>query len=588
MNLTILSYRLTGILLSFLVTGLLSAQINDDCTTATPITDPSNFCSPLMAATNLGASLTPIISPSCFFTIQNDVWYSFTAVATDVVIVINGGSFFTPGGTLQQPGVALYSGICPDGLAEIDCAQDLANNVIELRTEDLIPGETYYFRVVGFTPGTFQYCIRNFFFGGEISGDCPTSVVLCDKSAFNVQAVAGPGTDASELDDAFCFQAINGELNSSWFVFTAVNNGALEFTLTPNNAADDLDFVVYRLPNGPGDCSGKIIERCMAAGDFIANSPCMGPTGLNATATDIAQPPGCLMGDDNFLKFMQLTAGATYALVVNNFTSSGNGFQIDWGGTSEFDGPNAWFEYDKTDSIICNTEQIIFSDSSTFSNGNIDDWFWSFGQNANIDTVHTQGPHTLQYERGGLKTVTLTIHTETGCEVSVTRQIQVDTCCTLSASVNVIKGEQGGPSSAGVSVENYLLPLQINWSNGQTDTVATDLKGGEYTVIVQDDLGCIDTVSFTVTQEIFKIPNAFTPNSDNINDTFFPVVEEAEVLKIEVWSRWGGLVYEGTNTGWDGQIGGKPAPADVYAYQIVMRHANGTEETFSGGVTLLR
>ena len=47
------------------------------------------------------------------------------------------------------------------------CQFDLAlNNIVELYSAGLTPGETYYFRVDGAQSGTFQYCLRNYFFGG--------------------------------------------------------------------------------------------------------------------------------------------------------------------------------------------------------------------------------------------------------------------------------------------------------------------------------------------------------------------------------------------------------------------------------------
>lgn len=588
MTQSISSLRLTGILFLLSFTSTLSAQLNDECSTAIHIADPTNFCSPLMAGDNTSATFSMVFAPPCFLSHSNDLWYSFTAVASEVVIVVNGLSNFTSGGTLIRPGIALYTGSCPDGLTELGCVQDFFNNVIELHTSGLTPGQTYYFRVDGGVPGSFQYCIRNFFFGGEISGDCPTSVVVCDKSPFNVQAVAGPGTNPTELDDATCFLGFNGELNSTWFVWTAQTSGSLEFTLTPNNAADDLDFVLYRLPNGPGNCSGKIIERCMAAGDFSPTSPCMGPTGLNDTATDISQPPGCALGDDNFLQALQMVAGTTYGLVINNFTSSGNGFQVEWGGTSEFFGPSVAFYNNQPDNTICIGDTIAFIDSSFANNDVINGWFWNFGENATPDTVRTVGPNAVQYQTGGLKTIALSIHTLAGCDVTTTRQIQVDTCCNLSADVSVKINPDGNHSTATLSTQNGAPPFNIHWSDGQTDSIATNLPAGDYSVIVSDNFLCVDTVLFKVLPEFFEIPNVFTPNGDGVNDTFSPFVQTIEVLQIKVWSRWGELVYQGTDTGWDGKVNGQLAPSDVYAYEIVGRHGDGRDETRKGSVTLLR
>ncbi len=651
------------------------AQSGDDCSDTTPIADPSNFCSPNQAASTVFATPSNVPLPTCFPTDGQDIWFSFTAVASQLALVINGSSS-TPGGTLFAPAIALYSGNCPGGLAELACASDnVGENIIELRHTGLTPGTTYYFRVAGLLPGSFSYCIRNYFGNDAISGDCPTAVVLCDKSPFNVQAVAGPGADPTEFDGAPCYLgALSGEANSTWYTFTASTNGTLTFTLTPNNPEDDLDFIVYSLPNGPGDCADKVVERCMNAGDFFANSPCMGPTGLSLTADDIDNPPGCAGITDNFLKYLDLTAGTTYALAVNNFTSSGNGFQVEWGGTAQYVGPQVGFQTDEADNKICIGEEILMTDTSSFtpSIGTLTSWHWNFGDGAVTDTANTRGPHTMQYKTKGIKIISLTVTSSTGCEVTVTRQVEVEFCCAIQAEVAVAPGCPGTPgATASVTEQGGIQPLKYAWSNGQQDSVATGLQSGNYTVTVEDAAGCKDTVNFAVStplnvsvslpkdttivkgtkatlvvaspnagltvvwmsgndifsgntlsvmpektttyvvtasvgdcvfsdsvtveviEELLQMPNAFTPNGDDVNDLLRPAMLGYTLLLLEVWARWGEKVYDSTldnqNKGWNGIFNDKPAPADVYFYRVVVRRtADGTEVARNSNATLLR
>lgn len=667
-----ISFNTKSISIFFLVfifsTPVLFSQANNECSGASQIADPTNFCSPPNAANNLFATASNVPLPGCFSSAQHDIWFWFVAQAPNVVIVINGASI-SPGGSLLIPEVALYEGSCDD-LALLGCASDFSlAGITELHVNDLIPGNKYFFRVDGEIPGTFQYCVRNFFFEGNISGDCPTAIVLCDKSPFNVQAIAGPGNDPQEMDDAACFGGIDIEFNSAWYAFTAANNGTLEFTLTPNNPGDDLDFVVYRLPNGIGDCSGKILERCMAAGDIDASSPCMGPTGLNAASTATEHAPGCITPDDNnFLRFMDLQAGSSYVLVVNNFTASGNGFQVDWGGTAEFTGPNAAIQTDPDNDVFCLGDTIRFSDATTFSQGIITDWGWTFGESASQSSAMTQGPHDIVYQTTGQKIVSLTVKSSLGCEVSASRQITVENCCPLVASVQVTPScQSNADASAEVQVDSAALPLTYLWSNGQVGPTATGLAAGNYSVTVTDAGGCqlsvdfmvplpvvfnavfptdtvimtgtsatlmvgtdnpeiqvswsssgntvsgnpvtlqpsettayfvtasigacsiSDTVNVTVRDNLFEVPNAFTPNGDQINDRFRPVLYAGTVVNMTIWSRWGELVYEGDSpNGWDGTFDGEIAPADVYVFQLLIKLPNGEEEKRHGDVTLLR
>lgn len=649
-----------------LLTAPLTAQVNNECAGAIPVADPTDFCSALEAgSTVLATPSSPAASCMPGFA---DVWYQFTAVAPQVTLIVNGASN-TPGGQLIGPGMALYGGNC-NNLTELACTNDnFFINVLELHYEGLTPGQTYYFRIGGVFPGTFQFCIRNYFTNVDVSGDCPDAVVLCDQSSFNVGAVTGPGSDPNELNDADCFGAIGGEFNSSWFVFTIQDAGLLEFTLTPNNLADDLDFVLYRLPNGIGNCNGKIVERCMAAGDFDPNSPCMGATGLSVFSTDTEQDPGCLdPGDDNFLAALNAQAGVTYALVVNNFTSSGNGFQVNWGGTATFVGPEIAFTDSSLSDSLCINEAITLSDSSTFVNGQITSWKWTFGPGATPDSALSAGPHTVRFNTPGQKLITLSIETDRGCTVSASKTLTVYECCTLSASVAVTPNcSDPADNSAVLSFVNAIPPVDVLWSTGQSGTAISGLVAGQYSVTATDAAACSDTIMFTVTppevysvttipdttillgnslaasasvqpsdstltlfwvngsdtlsgnsvvlqpqqtttwavlvlsgdcvytdsltvtvlEELFEVPNAFSPNGDGVNETFGPLAFGVKILGLEIWSRWGELIYNDTER-WDGTVNGNPAASDVYLYRIKAQFEDGRLEERKGDVTLLR
>jgi len=115
-----------------------------------------------------------------------------------------------------------------------------------------------------------------------------------------------------------------------------------------------------------------------------------------------------------------------------------------------------------------------------------------------------------------------------------------------------------------------------------------------YLLIVKDGNNCRDSAEYRVfvcDETLIHIPNAFTPNGDGAND-FFRVVphEGAEViLLLRVYDRWGQKLYEGSgaNAQWDGKIGDKPAPSDVYVW-ILEYECGGQRHRKSMDVTLLR
>lgn len=108
--------------------------------------------------------------------------------------------------------------------------------------------------------------------------------------------------------------------------------------------------------------------------------------------------------------------------------------------------------------------------------------------------------------------------------------------------------------------------------------------------------GCNDSITkaFPVkpVMRVF-IPNSFSPNSDDINAVFKPVIYAAdtEQYQFKVFDRWGELIFETNDpdAGWDGTYKGKMAPVGVYTYYVKVRNLDKTKiEPYHGTVNLLR
>jgi gliding motility-associated-like protein len=72
------------------------------------------------------------------------------------------------------------------------------------------------------------------------------------------------------------------------------------------------------------------------------------------------------------------------------------------------------------------------------------------------------------------------------------------------------------------------------------------------------------------------IPNAFSPNANGLNDHFNPVTTFVIEMHMEIYNRWGELVYstDDLQPGWDGMYKGLPAQEDVYVYIVSARGIN--------------
>lgn len=92
-----------------------------------------------------------------------------------------------------------------------------------------------------------------------------------------------------------------------------------------------------------------------------------------------------------------------------------------------------------------------------------------------------------------------------------------------------------------------------------------------------------------VVSRIF-VPNAFTPNGDQLNDSFHLKGMYIFEYEIQIFSRWGELLFESDNfrNSWDGTYKGEAAQQDVYIYIV---NAIGTDRKryhLKGNITLLR
>jgi gliding motility-associated-like protein len=97
-----------------------------------------------------------------------------------------------------------------------------------------------------------------------------------------------------------------------------------------------------------------------------------------------------------------------------------------------------------------------------------------------------------------------------------------------------------------------------------------------------------------VYKPLIYIPNAFTPDGDNLNDVFLPVLSNIDPIEynLSIYNRWGQVIFETTDAliGWNGQIqlSGLDATNDTYFYQVQVNDANGVQISKRGFVSLLR
>ncbi|WP_223608666.1 T9SS type B sorting domain-containing protein [Chryseobacterium sp. OSA05B] len=163
--------------------------------------------------------------------------------------------------------------------------------------------------------------------------DCVTAIPLCGNSDISYTP-SGHGTTQENLSANGCLG--RNENYSVWYTFTIATSGTLSFTIDPNVNSDDYDFAVY----GPttNGCTSLNTNNTFVTPircNYTGRVP-NGNTGLSLTVPPPATPNtnGTAGNQAEWSPYMDVLAGQTYYLVVDNFESSPDGFKLIWGGTA--------------------------------------------------------------------------------------------------------------------------------------------------------------------------------------------------------------------------------------------------------------
>lgn len=113
--------------------------------------------------------------------------------------------------------------------------------------------------------------------------------------------------------------------------------------------------------------------------------------------------------------------------------------------------------------------------------------------------------------------------------------------------------------------------IQYQWNTGETDPIIVANETGEYSIAVLDKNYCYayDTVKITVEGCSIFIPDAFSPNGDGINDVFGAKGENITEYSLQIFNRWGELVFETKNM--ENTWNGNSATLGVYTYVLTYK-----------------
>lgn len=228
---------------------------------------------------------------------------------------------------------------------------------------------------------------------------------------------------------------------------------------------------------------------------------------------------------------------------------------------------------------------------------------WNFGDEWERINMEDSISHT--FRRIGCNDVWVKVSTEHGCETVERYECLVNVWPVptarftynpyfpdiLNPTVNFVD-QSSGATSVIYDLENGYSIAQRNFSYTFPDTGSFSARQ-----VVENQYGCMDTAYQYINidyKTTVYIPNAFTPNGDNINDYFGLVGEgiQTEGFSMLIYNRWGNLVYQTNNPNdpWNGKMNntGEIVESGTYVYYIRYTEHTGLDQYVHGQINVVK
>ena len=212
-------------------------------------------------------------------------------------------------------------------------------------------------------------------------------------------------------------------------------------------------------------------------------------------------------------------------------------------------------------------------------------YIWDFG---NGETSNQVGNVTNYYDTEGCYTITLSLTSPEGC---VNQSIISDYVCIYDYPIAAISASPLEVSSLNPEVQFYnnsQNAISYIWNMGDgtlsyddnpTYTFANWAADYNVMLTAYNEIGCIDTASISINvyeDLIVYTPNSFTPNDDEENQLFYPVLAQGfkkDFIEFYIYNRWGELVFEShdPNIGWDGSYGNSGRDCQIGTYTWILK-----------------
>jgi gliding motility-associated-like protein len=411
----------------------------------------------------------------------------------------------------------------------------------------------------------------------------------------------------------------DNNISGSWS--PALNNQqttTYTFTRDSNECATSIDFTLTVLPLA---VTFDTITRCANELPFVWNGQSLSST-TNTSAT-LQDQFGCDSTANLYFEVLPVKTSSFSAEICENeppFVWAGQSY--DQTGTYQrvFTAQNGCDSTVTFDLTVNPAPEIslsvqpwsgclpleieVVNDASVHNSANTSTYLWDFG---NGQTATTASQATANYTSDGCYDVSLTITNEFGC--IKTEQLTDAVCIDPNPVADFLPQNNPLPLVDPTTLleNNSTSASTFLWDFGDGTQNSSEFspihtypdQAGNYltSLSIENANGCRDSVQEFITVEqdpIFYVPNAFTPDGNQFNETFSPVFAdnlELSEYSFKIYNRWGEILFESKDpaVGWDGTYGGKIVQDGTYVYTLDFQE-QGFDERFqqNGSVVLLR
>jgi gliding motility-associated-like protein len=255
----------------------------------------------------------------------------------------------------------------------------------------------------------------------------------------------------------------------------------------------------------------------------------------------------------------------------------------------------------------CVPGEFTFTNTSTNS-GEILTTQYAFSNGAVYNVVGSEDL-TVTFPSVGLYDVQMTVTSNYGCIYSTFIGGIVEVTPLPVADFTISKNpatwfetniQTSDISTGNISIWDWQSPGAVSINNAGSSALFSYPEGqvGTYpiTLTVTTAEGCSDSITLEieiVPDVILYVPNAFTPDDDEHNQTWGINIDgiDFENFQLVIYNRWGELIWESRDAkeSWDGTYNGRIVPIGTYIWKISFKEKdNDGKRFFTGFLNVLR